>query len=575
MLKMWSRSLAHRAIGIAGTTAAVTLSVACSDAPDVQPAKADRQIVDLVFHNGHVLTVDEAFSVHQVLVVDDGKVVASGTQELLQIYEGESTIDLAGNTLMPGFNDSHTHLSGDARRYIDLNKVSSIAQIQSLVRAKAQVLGPGEWITGYGWSEDELSEQRKPNRYDLDDAAPNNPVVLTRAGAHSAVASSLALAAANITANTPDPEGGVIERGTTGEPSGIIRERHSLVLDLVPPATEEELASSLTVNLNALLSMGITSITDAQKTPDEYERWQRVYVERALPLPRAKLQFQWWNPEAIALLRKEVGDGDDWLKIGPIKIFVDGGFTGPAAYTREPYRNQPNYRGYLNMPVTELTRQIDEIHDAGLQMGIHAIGDAAIELVVETLVQTLERNPRENHRHYLNHFSMRPPQDTMNKMAKHGIHITQQPNFTYTLEGRYADNLDGWRLAHNNPLRGPMDAGIKVALSSDILPIGPMVGLYAATTRKGMSGKVYGPDEAITLQEALRGYTLTSAFINFDENIKGSLEAGKYADMIVLPGNLLTTPPEELMAVEVQQTYLQGELVYQRTAKGAQTQQEP
>ena len=572
MLKMWSRRLAHRAIGIAGTTAALTLSVACSDAPDVQPAKADRQIVDLVFHNGHVLTVDEAFSVHQVLVVDDGKVVASGTQELLQIYEGDSTIDLAGNTLMPGFNDSHTHLSGDARRYIDLNKVSSIAQIQSLVRAKAQVLGPGEWITGYGWSEDELSEQRKPNRYDLDDAAPNNPVVLTRAGAHSAVASSLALAAANITANTPDPEGGVIERGTTGEPSGIIRERHSLVLDLVPPATEEELASSLIVNLNALLSMGITSITDAQKTPDEYRRWQRVYVERALPLPRAKLQFQWWNPEAIALLRKEVGDGDDWLKIGPIKIFVDGGFTGPAAYTREPYRNQPNYRGYLNMPVTELTRQIDEIHDAGLQMGIHAIGDAAIELVVKTLVQTLERNPRENHRHYLNHFSMRPPQDTMNKMAKHGIHITQQPNFTYTLEGRYADNLDGWRLAHNNPLRGPMDAGIKVALSSDILPIGPMVGLYAATTRKGMSGKVYGPDEAITLQEALRGYTLTSAFINFDENIKGSLEAGKYADMIVLPGNLLTTPPEELMAVEVQQTYLQGELVYQRTAKGAQTQ---
>ena len=120
-----------------------------------------------------------------------------------------------------------------------------------------------------------------------------------------------------------------------------------------------------------------------------------------------------------------------------------------------------------------------------------------------------------------------------------------------------------------------MDAGIKVALSSDILPIGPMVGLYAATTRKGMSGKVYGPDEAITLQEALRGYTLTSAFINFDENIKGSLEAGKYADMIVLPGNLLATPAEELMAVEVQQTYLQGELVYQRTAKGAQTQQEP
>ena len=575
MLKIWIRCVAHKAIGIIGATATLALSVSCSNSPDSQPAEASKQIVDLVFHNGHVLTIDEAFNVHEVLVVHDGKVITSGTRELLETYEGESIIDLAGNTLMPGFNDSHTHISGDAARYIDLNQVSSIAQIQSLVRAKAELLGPGEWITGYGWSEDELLEQRKPNRYDLDDAAPDNPVVLTRAGAHSAVASSLALSAANINANTSDPEGGVIERGTTGEPNGIIRERHSLVLDLVPPATEGELAKSLAVNLNALLSVGITSITDAQKTPDEYRRWQRVYAERNLPLPRAKLQFQWWNPEAIAFLRDEVGDGDDWLKIGPIKIFVDGGFTGPAAYTREPYRNQPNYRGYLNMPVTELTRQINEIHDAGLQMGIHAIGDAAIELVVDILVQTLERNPREDHRHYLNHFSMRPPQGTMDKMAKHGIHITQQPNFTYTLEGRYSDNLDGWRLAHNNPLRSPMDAGIKVALSSDILPVGPMVGLYASTTRKGMSGKVYGPDEAITLPEALRGYTLTSAFINFDEKIKGSLQPGKYADMIVLPGNILEIPLEEIMTVEVQQTYLQGELVYQRTAESRYTSQKP
>ena len=575
MLKIWIRCVAHKAIGIIGATATLALSVSCSNSPDSQPAEARKQIVDLVFHKGFVLTIDEAFNVHEVLVVHDGKVITSGTRELLETYEGESIVDLAGNTLMPGFNDSHTHISGDAARYIDLNQVSSIAQIQSLVRAKAELLGPGEWITGYGWSEDELLEQRKPNRYDLDDAAPDNPVVLTSAGAHSAVASSLALSAANINANTSDPEGGVIERGTTGEPNGIIRERHSLVLDLVTPATEGELAKSLAVNLNALLSVGITSITDAQKTPDEYRRWQRVYAERNLPLPRAKLQFQWWNPEAIAFLRDEVGDGDDWLKIGPIKIFVDGGFTGPAAYTREPYRNQPNYRGYLNMPVTELTRQINEIHDAGLQMGIHAIGDAAIELVVDILVQTLERNPREDHRHYLNHFSMRPPQGTMDKMAKHGIHITQQPNFTYTLEGRYLDNLDGWRLAHNNPLRSPMDAGIKVALSSDILPVGPMVGLYASTTRKGISGKVYGPDEAITLPEALRGYTLTSAFINFDEKIKGSLQPGKYADMIVLPGNILEIPLEEIMTVEVQQTYLQGELVYQRTAESRYTSQKP
>ena len=549
----------------ASLAAVLFLSAGCDDQLAGSAADSgDVESVDLLFHNGQILIVDDGFSIHSALAVADGRVVASGGEELMSRYRAQKTVDLSGQTLMPGFVDSHTHISGDAQRYIDLTDVSSIVEIQSLVRDKAALLGSGEWITGYGWSEDELVEQRKPSRYDLDDVAPDNPVVLTRAGAHSAVASSLALQAANIDAKTPDPDGGVIERDATGEPTGIVRERHGLILQLVPPATEAELRRSLAVNLNSLLAKGITSITDAQKTPEDYRRWQSVYAERAVPLPRAKLQFEWDDPAAVKALIQEVGDGDDWLAIGPIKIFVDGGFTGPAAYTLKPYRDKPEYRGYLNMAQAKLVRQINEIHDAGLQMGIHAIGDAAIVLVVDTLTQTLQRSPRQDHRHYLNHFSMRPPQETMAKMAEHNIHITQQPNFTYTLEGRYAANLDGWRLAHNNPLRSPMEAGITVALSSDILPIGPMVGLYAATTRKGMSGTVYGPDEAITIEEAVRGYTLTSAFINFDEDIKGSLEPGKYADVIVLPADILTLPKEELMALDVAQTYLQGELVYER-----------
>ena len=549
----------------ASLAAVLFLSAGCDDQLAGSAADSgDVESVDLLFHNGQILIVDDAFSIHSALAVADGRVVASGGEELMSRYRAQKTVDLSGQTLMPGFVDSHTHISGDAQRYIDLTDVSSVVEIQSLVRDKAALLGSGEWITGYGWSEDELVEQRKPSRYDLDDVAPDNPVVLTRAGAHSAVASSLALQAANIDAKTPDPNGGVIERDATGEPTGIVRERHGLILQLVPPATEAELRRSLAANLNSLLAKGITSITDAQKTPEDYRRWQSVYAERAVPLPRAKLQFEWDDPAAVKALIQEVGDGDDWLAIGPIKIFVDGGFTGPAAYTLKPYRDKPEYRGYLNMAQAKLVRQINEIHDAGLQMGIHAIGDAAIVLVVDTLTQTLQRSPRQDHRHYLNHFSMRPPQETMAKMAEHNIHITQQPNFTYTLEGRYAANLDGWRLAHNNPLRSPMDAGITVALSSDILPIGPMVGLYAATTRKGMSGTVYGPDEAITIEEAVRGYTLTSAFINFDEDIKGSLEPGKYADMIVLPADILTLPKEELMVLDVAQTYLQGELVYER-----------
>jgi predicted amidohydrolase YtcJ len=159
---------------------------------------------------------------------------------------------------------------------------------------------------------------------------------------------------------------------------------------------------------------------------------------------------------------------------------------------------------------------------------------------------------------------MRPPKSTMALMAEHSIHITQQPNFTYTLEGRYAENLDGWRLQHNNPLRSPMNHGITVAMSSDILPIGPMVGIYAAITRKGMSGSVYGASEAITMQEAIRAYTELGAYLNFDETKKGTLEAGKLADMIVLSDDLLTINPDKIMDVTVEQTYIHGELVYQK-----------
>ena len=531
--------------------------------PDQTNAPVATQ-VDLILTNAKIITVDDNFSIQNTVAVDEGLIVATGGQSLLDKYQSELTVDLEGKTLMPGFIDSHTHIRGRPQRYIELGDVGSIAEIQNLIRAKAEELGDGEWITGYGWSEDELIEDRRPMRQDLDEAAPDNPVTLTRAGGHSAVVSTLALTLADITNTTPDPEGGVIERDQNGTATGIIRERQNIVGRLVPDSTYDELIASLEVNLHALLSKGITSITDASKAPREYAMWEQLYVTATLPLPRSAIQFQWFDTEAIAEVKSRVASGTDFLKIGPIKVFADGGFTGPAAYTLEPYVNQGDYRGYLNMPENDLIDHLNEIHDSGWQMGIHAIGDAAIVLVVNTLADALERNPREDHRHYLNHFSMRPPDLTMELMAEHDIHITQQPNFTYTLEGRYAANLDGWRLDHNNPLRSPMDHGITVAISSDILPIGPMVGLYAAVTRKGMSGQVYGPDETITIEEAIRAYTLTGAYLNFEEEVKGSLEPGKFADMIVLSNDILTIDPERIMDIEVEQTYVNGKLVYEK-----------
>ena len=529
-------------------------------APEEIPTAGE---VDLVLTNGKVFVADADFSIVNTVVVNDGLIVASGDDSLLDRYDAAETVDLEGKLLIPGFIDSHTHIRGRPQRYIELGEVTSIAEIQELISAKIEEIGEGEWITGYGWSEDELDEGRRPLRADLDAVAPDNPVILTRAGGHSAVTNSLALELADVTLNTPQPEGGVIEVGDDGELNGIIRERQNIVGRLVPDSTYDELIASLEVNLNALLAKGITSITDASKTVSDYEMFEDLYSNNDLPLPRSALQFQWYDPDAINALNARVGEGNEFLKPGPIKVFADGGFTGPAAYTLEPYVNQGEYRGYLNMPEEELVTLLNEIHDAGYQMGIHAIGDAAIVLVVNTLADALERSPREDHRHYLNHFSMRPPELTMELMAEHQIHITQQPNFTYTLEGRYAENLDGWRLQHNNPLRGPMDHGITVAISSDILPIGPLVGIYAAVTRKGMTGTVYGLDEAITMKEAIRAYTALGAYLNFEEEIKGTLEAGKLADMVLLSEDLLTIDPERIMGVAVEKTWIGGELVHE------------
>jgi predicted amidohydrolase YtcJ len=518
---------------------------------------------DLVLINGNVLTLDEAGTVASAVVVADGEIIAVGNDSLANQYSRASTVDLQGRTLIPGFIDSHTHIRGRPGHFIDLNSATSVQEIRGLVSAKAAEVGPGNWITGYGWSEDVMAEDRRPLIGDLDAAAPDNPVILTRAGGHSAVCSSLALELAGIDATTPDPDGGIIERDADGSLNGIIRERQEIVGRLVPESDAADVRPSLVTNLKDLLALGITSIVQASDTIDHYGEWERIYEEHRGTLPRAAVQVAYEGPEIMQAFNRITGSGDEYLRLGAIKIFADGGFTGPAAYTSLPYKSEDEYRGKLNMSEQDLEALIRAAHNDGWQLGIHAIGDAAIDLTVEHLVSALTDNPRDNHRHYLNHFTVMPEAETMVAMAANDIAITQQPNFTYTLEGRYVANLDGQRLATNNPLRTPMDHGIHVAISSDILPIGPMTGIYAAVTRKGMSGQVYGEGEKLSRIEALRGYTILGAYLTFEEDRKGTLEAGKLADMIVLSADPLTVPEEEILDINVLKTYLDGELVYE------------
>jgi predicted amidohydrolase YtcJ len=527
---------------------------------------------DTVLIRGKIAIVDDAFTVVEALAIRDGKVAAVGTTREIEALRGDRTrvIDLKGRTVLPGFYDSHLHVRADPPRSVDLGDARSVEEIQEKVRRKAEELGPGEWVTGRDWAEDDLQEKRRPTRLDLDAAAPDNPVTLTRAGGHSSVANSMALSLAGISRSTPDPSFGIIDKDENGEPTGWIRERaQTLLWDQVPEATEAELRGALLKSLRELLKLGITSFNDAGVVIENLTRFQDVYAGHGLELPRATLQVRLPRDEPVdemlAVLRGipfRTGLGNDRLKIGAIKLSVDGGYTGSAAYTLVPYKGRPDFYGSLFLEEEELTRLVREAHARGWQLGVHTIGDGAIEIAVNAFARVLEESPRPNHRHYLNHMTVKPPEATLLRIRDIGLVVAQQPSFTYTLEGPYTDDLEGERLETVNPLATLSKLGIPVGLGNDNLPIGPLHSLYAAVTRKGKSGRVFGADEAVTIQEAIRGYTRGSAYVTFDENVKGSLEPGMLADLVVLSEDILAIDPQRILEIEVEATMVGGEILW-------------
>ena len=534
---------------------------------------------DLVLYNGKIVTVDDAFSIHQAIVIKDGRIAAVGGNELRNQFSGARSIDLRGRMVMPGFHDTHIHLGGHSRRYIDLNDTTSLAELKEQVHDKAKELGPGEWITGAGWDEYHFTEQRKPLRGDLDAAAPNNPVVLTRAGGHSSVGNSKALELADINKATQDPPRGLIEKDAAGAPNGVIRERSDLYTRLVPKDKPADVRESLLKNVSDQLKLGITSVIEAGSSvePDvvgSYAEWEFLYQKHGAELPRASIQVGYPSPAGEAKagaaklkeFGKKTGDGNDRLRVGSIgEMAADGGFTGPTAWSLEDYKGQPGFRGRAFFTPEEIHANIEEGHKLGWQFGIHAIGDAAIAMTVDALDTVLQKYPRNDHRHYLCHFTVLPPDRTMRMMARDKILIAQQPNFTYNLEGRYVETLEGNRLTTNNALTTPIRKyGIFMAFGSDNLPIGPMVGLYAAVTRKGESGKVYGAGEAVSMKNAITMYTRNGAFLTREEKIKGTLEVGKLADMIVLPEDLLNVAPDKVLNMQVDMTIVGGKVLYER-----------
>jgi len=553
-----------------------------------------KEAVDLILHDGQVLTVDAAFSVRSAVAVRGGRIVATGAEDLLDRYSAPQVIDLHGATLLPGFIDTHLHPIPIGPSDITPLTAHSIVEIQAMLRQKAAELGPGKWITGYGWQEAALAEKRNLTRADLDAAAPNNPVLLLRAGAHSAVANSLALKIAGIDRNTPDPKSGLIEHDANGEPGGIIRERQDIVERFIPPPTWAEMKAPMVRTLKGFLALGITSFHDASGNIDDepvgqggiaaskpgeevasgeltFARARALYAEMGDQLPRVTMYISYPGAERLRAFPHHTGYGDDRVRLGAIgENLVDGGFTGPTAWLLVDYKGQPGFRGKGRYTDAELQDMVDTANRLGWQMGLHCIGDAAIVQTINAYARSLETIPDPAHapddrRWFTDHFTIMPPDATMATMARDHIWIAQQPNFLYNLENRYAALLDDWRLEHNNAVATPAHKfGIFMAFSSDNLPVGPLVGLYAAITRKGPSGMVHGAEEAVGRAEAIRMYTANGAYFSREERDKGTLEPGKLADMIVLPFDPLTADPQVFLDGHVAMTFVGGKQVYTR-----------
>ncbi len=362
----------------------------------------------------------------------------------------------------------------------------------------------------------------------------------------------------------------------------MIRERSDLFTRLVPKdKLQLDVRESLLEDCaGRQLKLGITSVIEAGSSVDPnvagaYAEWERLYANHGAELPRASVQVAYPSAAGDAKagaaklkeFGKKTGDGNERLRVGSIgEMAADGGFTGPTAWSLVDYKGQPGFRGRGFFTPEQIHANIEEGHKLGWQFGIHAIGDAAIVMTVDALDKVIQDYPRADHRHYLCHFTVLPPERTMQTMAKDKILIAQQPNFTYNLEERYLATLEGTRLTTNNALATPIKHGIFMAFGSDNLPIGPLVGLYAAVTRKGESGKVYGPGEAVSMKDAITMYTRRGAFLTREEKIKGTLEAGMLADMVVLPEDPTTVSPDKLLTMKIDMTIVGGRVLYERTA---------
>jgi predicted amidohydrolase YtcJ len=503
------------------------------------------------------------------IAVSNGRITAVGTDQEILRFAGSGTrrIDLGGRRVVPGLIDSHTHFisGGFELAGVQLRDAATPGEFARRIGEFATA-HPGEWVTGGTWDH-ELWGGELPKRGWIDSLTGDTPVFVSRLDGHMGLANSRALALAGVTAATPDPAGGTIVRDASGEPTGVLKdEAQSLVFAVMPDPSEAELDRALDAAVAHALERGVTMVGD-MGTWSGLETYRRAAAAGRLPLRvYSVLPIATWQRLADYVERE--GTGNDRLFWGGVKGFVDGSLGSTTAWFYQPYDDDPTTTGLMVTDTAELRRTVLAADAAGFQLVVHAIGDRANDWLLDVFAEaqrqngTRDRRPRIEHAQHLTPASIR-------RIASEGVVVSMQPYHVID-DGRWAEKRIGAeRIRWTYPFRDLLDAGAHVAFGSDwtVAPIDPILGIYAAVTRRttdGANPEGWVPEQKITVEEALSAYTRGSAYAVHREGVLGSLEPGKLADLVVLSDDILTIDPLEIERVRVDLTMVDGKVVFER-----------
>ena len=530
---------------------------------------------DLIIRNARVWTVDRDHPEAEAVAILGDRIVAVGANQDVDAWRGTNTktIDAAGNRLLPGFNDAHVHFmsGGSQLDNVQLNDATSPQEFARRIAERAAKTSKGEWLLGGDWDETKWSPAQLPAKELIDPVTSGTPVAVSRYDGHMILVNSLALKAAGITAQTPDPDGGVIVHDAQGRPTGALMDAAAdLVFKVIPQPTHAQRRHAIERAFGHAASLGVTSVQDMN--PDYADI--AIYSEL---LGEGKLTTRIYAAPLIPQVddQAKIGIrhafGGPYLRLGALKSYADGSLGSATAYFFEPFNDQPNNHGLLSdgmHPISLMRDRMMKGDAAGLQLCTHAIGDAGISAILDIYAEIEKAHGPSDRRWRIEHAQHMAAKD-FDRFAQLHVIASVQPYHAID-DGRWAERRIGHdRASRTYAFRSFLNHGVKLALGTDwnVAPLNPMLTLYAATTRATLDGKNPGgwfPEQKLTIKEAIEAYTIGSAYAEFQENDKGSIAPGKLADMVLLSDDVLAIDPVKIRDVKVLKTWVGGKLVYEQ-----------